>query len=76
MIYTDLNLSKTKTLNIKLNIFLTDLISEETNMNNIDMLLFFILRRAAATRERKEWIDDVAERCHPNEKSNKNELLG
>lgn len=54
MIYVDLNLSKTKTLNIKLNIFLTDLISEEINMNNIDMLLFFVLRRAAATREEKE----------------------
>ena len=75
MIYTDLNLSKTKTLNIKLNIFLTDLISEETKMNNIDMLLLFVLRRAAATREKKEWIDDVAESCHPNEKSNKSELL-
>lgn len=53
MIYADLNLSKTKTLNIKLYIFLTDLISEETNMNNIDMLLFFVSRRAAATREEK-----------------------
>lgn len=75
MIYTDLNLSKTNTLNIKLTIFLTDLISEETNMNNIDMLLSFVLRRAAWAREEKEWIDDVAERCHPNEKSNKSELL-
>ena len=53
MIYTDLNLSKTKTLNIKLNIFLTDLISEEINMNNIDMLLFFCSKKGGSNKREK-----------------------